>query len=523
MLQTVLYCEELLQAVGLRDGVGHAERLAVPLRGAEPQAEPVGEPLLQPLAVPPDRTVGVAGAEPHAQEEAVGECEGEEVADRERAAVGERGALSVRRAEALAHPEEEGGAEGQVVRETVPLGVELTDPHMLTEVEPEAERQREGEGVTEGLRSGDVVAEAQPELEGTPVALPEPVGAPLPLLHAEPQAVELALREELWQALPEMLGLVLVLPVADRLGLPLEDAQKEGLPVAVVHRVAEVHKVAALVMLAEPDADKQREAEGVAEGQSDGEADNVEQPLLDREAVPQPLPESVPLPVLLPVPQAEEVGDTEAVPHPVLLALRLPVKLLVLDSVPLRLAVEQGLEVLQAVGDCVAEVHTAEVPDLLAEPVADKQREVVGLTEGLGVEDKEAVEQPLTELEAVLQTLPEYVPEPLLLLLLQTDALGVTVDVAQPLLLALRLFVTLLVFECVPQALEETQALVVTEAVGDRVAEAHTVVVLDALTELVADKQREVEGLTDGLKDAEVEAVEQPLLENEAVPHPLPE
>ena len=138
------------------------------------------------------------------------------------------------------------------------------------------------------------------------------------------------------------------------------------------------------------------------------------------------------------------------VPQPVLLALRLFVTLLVLDCVPQALEVAHPLEVTVAVGDLVAEAHTVAVPDTLADPVADKQRDVVGLTEGLSDADAETVEQPLLEKDAVLQPLavsvalldtvavlqllPEYVPEPLSLLLPHPVALSDTVVVAQPLL-----------------------------------------------------------------------------------------
>ena len=111
------------------------------------------------------------------------------------------------------------------------------------------------------------------------------------------------------------------------------------------------------------------------------------------------------------------------VPQPVLLALRLFVTLLVLESVPQALEVAQALSVSEAVGERVAEAHTVLVPDTLADPVADKQREAVGLTEGLSFPDLEAVAQALTEFEAVLQTLPENVPEPVPLPLLHTEAL----------------------------------------------------------------------------------------------------
>ena len=69
------------------------------------------------------------------------------------------------------------------------------------------------------------------------------------------------------------------------------------------------------------------------------------------------------------------------------------------------------------------EAQTVVVPEALTELVADKQRDVVGLTEGLSVPDLEAVAQALTEFEAVQQTLPENVPEPVPLPLLHTEAL----------------------------------------------------------------------------------------------------
>ena len=193
------------------------------------------------------------------------------------------------------------------------------------------------------------------------------------------------------------------------------------------------------------------------------------------------------------------------VPQPVLLALRLFVTLLVLDCVPQALEVAHPLEVTVAVGDLVAEAHTVTVPDTLADPVADKQRDVVGLTEGLSDADSETVEQPLLEYDAVSQAV----------------ALGDREEVAQPQLLALRLLVKLLLLESVPQALEVAHPLEVTVAVGDLVAEAHTVAVPDTLADPVADKQRDVVGLTEGLSDADAETVEQPLLEKDAVLQPL--
>ena len=69
------------------------------------------------------------------------------------------------------------------------------------------------------------------------------------------------------------------------------------------------------------------------------------------------------------------------------------------------------------------EAQTVVVPEALTELVADKQRDVVGLTKGLSVPDLEAVAQALTEFEAVLQTLPEIVPESVPLPLLHTEAL----------------------------------------------------------------------------------------------------
>ena len=97
--------------------------------------------------------------------------------------------------------------------------------------------------------------------------------------------------------------------------------------------------------------------------------------------------------------------------------------------------------------------------------------------------------------------MPELHP----LLLLQTDALGVTVVVIEPLWLAQKLLVTLLVPDSDPQTLEVAQALEVPETVAHRVAEAHTVTVAD----------------TEGQRDGSGETVPQPVEEAERDGEPL--
>jgi len=305
--------------VALVEGLGNGERVveAQPLGEGERDATPplaVGAPLPLAHAVLQADGDGVAAAVPLAL--AHGEAEKQGAPLREALPLPLPLLATLPVGERLGHPLAEAhtvalnDGRGDWVPHAHGVGVWDTLP------EADADRQREGEALPDGLRDGGalavghteaaVVAVPQPLPEGNTVPVVHPEPLPLALAAVLPEGVRLGLpqAEAQWEPLGEGVGVGAAdeqgVGVPDAVPQPLTDAQGEGSGERLRSELPDAQGEGAGLPVGEADVERQREGEGVLE-------------LVD---VPPAPPARGSLPLAQPEPKMEGVCEPESEAEP---------------------------------------------------------------------------------------------------------------------------------------------------------------------------------------------------------------